>query len=143
MCFQVPAVSGECVLRVEGLEPNQKYMFAVAAYNSQGKLLGNSIGETTFPLLASMPTSLLSTWAHLAQVQYTCVQHLTTLLTCWDNVLFLEKARSWLKLFLKLCPQMAFQTEQYDVAKRACRELWSHYTFSDLHSTRDRLATTG
>ncbi|XP_053187065.1 cilia- and flagella-associated protein 54-like [Scomber japonicus] len=101
----VPAVSGECVLRVEGLEPNQKYMFAVAAYNSQGKLLGNSIGETTFPLLASMPTSLLSTWAHLAQ--------------------------------------MAFQTEQYDVAKRACRELWSHYTFSDLHSTRDRLATTG
>ncbi|CAK6953846.1 cilia- and flagella-associated protein 54-like [Scomber scombrus] len=101
----VPAVSGECVLRVEGLEPNQKYMFAVAAYNSQGKLLGNSIGETTFPLLASMPTSLLSTWAHLAQ--------------------------------------MAFQTEQYDVAKRACRELWSHYTFSDPHSTRDRLATTG
>eukprot|EP00064_Thunnus_orientalis_P016483 superscaffoldBa00003282_g16549 len=101
----VPAVSGECVLRVEGLEPNQKYVFAVAAYNSQGKLLGNSAGGTTLPLLASMPTPLLSTWAHLAQV--------------------------------------AFQTEQYDVAKRACRELWSHYTFSDPHSSHDRLATTG
>lgn len=45
--------------------------------------------------------------------------------------------------FFWLSPQVAFQTEQYDVAKRACRELWSHYTFSDPHSTCDRLATTG
>lgn len=74
VCFQVPAVSGECVLSVEGLVPNQKYVFAVAAYNSQGKLLGNTIGRTTFPLLASMPLPLLSTWAHLAQVHYTLVQ---------------------------------------------------------------------
>ncbi|XP_041808606.1 cilia- and flagella-associated protein 54-like [Chelmon rostratus] len=103
----VPAVSGECVLRVEGLELNQKYVFAVAAYNSQGKLLGNTIGGTTFPLLASMPVPLLSTWAHLAQV--------------------------------------AFQTKQYAIAKRACRELWSHYTYPNpgSHSTQDRLATTG
>lgn len=56
------------MLTVEGLEPNQKYVFAVAAYNSQGKLLGNTIGATTFPLLASLPVPLLSTWAHLAQV---------------------------------------------------------------------------
>ncbi|KAI3373646.1 hypothetical protein L3Q82_022233 [Scortum barcoo] len=103
----VPAVSGGCILRVEGLEPNQKYVFAVAAYNSQGKLLGNTIGGTTFPLLASMPVPLLSTWAHLAQV--------------------------------------AFQAEQYAIAKRACRELWSHFTYPDAapHSTQDRLATTG
>ncbi|XP_034463390.1 cilia- and flagella-associated protein 54-like [Hippoglossus hippoglossus] len=102
----VPAVSGECVLRVEGLVPNQKYIFAVAAYNSQGKLLGNSIGRTTFPLLASMPVPLLSTWAHLAQV--------------------------------------AFQTEQYTIAKRACRELWSHFTLPDpgSHSSHDSLDTT-
>ncbi|XP_034539939.1 cilia- and flagella-associated protein 54-like isoform X4 [Notolabrus celidotus] len=103
----VPAVSDECVLRVEGLVPNQKYVFAVAAYNSQGKLLGNTIGAATFPLLASMPVPLLSTWAHLAQV--------------------------------------AFQTEQYAIAKRACRVLWSHFTSLDSgsHSTQDRLATTG
>ncbi|GLD46802.1 cilia- and flagella-associated protein 54 isoform X4 [Lates japonicus] len=63
----VPAVSGECELSVEGLVPNQKYVFAVAAYNSHGKLLGNTIGRTTFPLQASMPLPLLSTWAHLAQ----------------------------------------------------------------------------
>ncbi|XP_029304212.1 cilia- and flagella-associated protein 54 [Cottoperca gobio] len=102
----VPAVYGECVLSVEGLEPNQKYVFAVAAYNSQGKLLGNTIGGSTFPLLASLPLPLLSTWAHLAQV--------------------------------------AFQTEQYAVAKRACRELWTHYTYPDpgSHSTQNRLANT-
>ncbi|XP_018547690.1 cilia- and flagella-associated protein 54 isoform X2 [Lates calcarifer] len=101
----VPAVSGECVLSVEGLVPNQKYVFAVAAYNSQGKLLGNTIGRTTFPLLASMPLPLLSTWAHLAQV--------------------------------------AFQTGQYTLAKRACNELWSHYTIPDpgSQSIQDRLAT--
>lgn len=62
------------MLKAEGLEPNQKYVFAVAAYDSQGKLLGDTIGETTFPLLASMPVSLLSTWAHLAQVHYTLVK---------------------------------------------------------------------
>ena len=86
LCFQVPVVSGECVLNVEGLEPNQKYVFAVAAYNSQAKLLGNTIGGSTFPLLASLPVPLLSAWAHLAQV---LVCHLNTrTLThtspCWD-----------------------------------------------------------
>ncbi|XP_065819323.1 cilia- and flagella-associated protein 54 isoform X4 [Labrus bergylta] len=103
----IPAVSGECVLKVEGLEPNQKYVFAVAAYNRQGKLLGNTIGATTFPLMASMPIPLLSSLAHLAQV--------------------------------------AFQTEQYAIAKRACMELWSHFTYLDpeSHSSQDRLAATG
>ncbi|KAM3869188.1 cilia- and flagella-associated protein 54 [Diretmus argenteus] len=103
----VPAVSGQCELRVEGLEPNQKYVFAVAAYNSQGKLVGNTIGETTCPLLASMPLPLLTAWAHLAQA--------------------------------------AFQTKQYAVAKRACGELWSHYTFPKpaSHSRQHSLALTG
>ncbi|KAM4620352.1 cilia- and flagella-associated protein 54 [Polymixia lowei] len=66
----VPAVPGQCELRVEGLETNQKYVFAVAAYNSQGKLVGNTIGETTRPVLASMPLPLLTTWALLAQVAF-------------------------------------------------------------------------
>lgn len=69
ICLKVPAASGDCQLRVEGLEPNQKYVFAVAAYNSQGKLLGNTIGVTTMPLLACMALPLLTTWAHLAQVE--------------------------------------------------------------------------
>ncbi|XP_069567775.1 cilia- and flagella-associated protein 54 [Brachyistius frenatus] len=102
----VPAVSGECVLTVDRLQPNQTYVFAVAAYNRHGMLLGNTIGETTFPLLASMPLPLLSTWAHLAQV--------------------------------------AFQTQQYDVAQRACRVLWSHFTLPDRksNSSQGRLANT-
>ncbi|XP_041865069.1 cilia- and flagella-associated protein 54-like isoform X4 [Melanotaenia boesemani] len=102
----VPAFSGECVLKVEGLQPNQKYVFAVAAYNSLGKLLGNTVGGTTLPLLASMPVPVLSTWAHLAQV--------------------------------------AFQTEQYVLAKRACRELWSHYTdpYSGSDTIQDSFAST-
>lgn len=62
------------MLRVDGLEPNQKYVFAVAAYNSQGQLLGNSIGRKTSPLLASMPLPLLSSWAQLSQVCYTLVK---------------------------------------------------------------------
>ncbi|XP_076025253.1 cilia- and flagella-associated protein 54 [Genypterus blacodes] len=102
----IPRGSGQCVLRVEGLEPNHKYMFAVAAYDSEGKLLGNAIGDSTIPLLASAPLPLLSTWAHLSQV--------------------------------------AFQTEQYAVAKRACGELWSHFTFSrsGAYSGQDGLART-
>ncbi|XP_035384159.1 cilia- and flagella-associated protein 54 isoform X3 [Electrophorus electricus] len=81
---------GVCLLCVSGLEPNQKYLFAVAAYDAQGNLLGNTIGDTTRPLLASLPLPLLTTWAHLAQV--------------------------------------AYQTGQYAVAKKACSELWSHFT---------------
>ncbi|XP_047236025.1 cilia- and flagella-associated protein 54-like isoform X5 [Girardinichthys multiradiatus] len=103
----VPVVSGECLLMVEGLQSNQKYVFAVAAYDSQGKLLGNAIGDTTLPVLACMPAPLLSTWAHLAQV--------------------------------------AFQTEQYAIAKRACNKLWSHYTDPQRlsNSKHNRFASTG
>lgn len=64
-------VSGECFLMVKGLQSNQKYVFAVAAYDSQGKLLGDAIGDTTLPIIACMPVPLLCTWAYLAQVNYT------------------------------------------------------------------------
>ncbi|TNM84887.1 hypothetical protein fugu_009065 [Takifugu bimaculatus] len=104
--MQVPAVPGECLLKIEGLEPNQKYVFAVAVYNTQGNMLGSSVGAKTLPILASMPIPLVSTWVHMAQV--------------------------------------AYQTEQFALAKRACRTLWSHFTFPDNGSQRnqDRLATT-
>ncbi|XP_061904625.1 cilia- and flagella-associated protein 54-like isoform X2 [Entelurus aequoreus] len=84
----IPAVSGEWELKVEGLEPNQKYVFALAAYNSQGKLLGNNIGGTSVPLMASMPQSLLSTWAHLAQVAFHTKQYTIAKSACkelWDH----------------------------------------------------------
>ncbi|XP_007232340.4 cilia- and flagella-associated protein 54 isoform X1 [Astyanax mexicanus] len=83
---------GERLFCVSGLEPNQKYIFAVAAYDAQGNIVGKTIGEATRPLLAYLPLPLLTTWAHLAQV--------------------------------------AYQTGQYAVAKKACSELWSHFTMS-------------
>ncbi|XP_026065483.1 cilia- and flagella-associated protein 54 isoform X3 [Carassius auratus] len=84
-----PARGGH-LFHVDGLEPDKKYIFAVAAFNAKGKLVGGAIGETTRPLLASLPLPLLTTWAHIAQV--------------------------------------AYQTGLYSLAKRACNELWSHFT---------------
>ncbi|XP_066561432.1 cilia- and flagella-associated protein 54 isoform X1 [Amia ocellicauda] len=66
---EVPAM-GECVLQVTGLEPNEKYIFAVAAYDANGAVIGDAIGESTRPLLASAPLPLLTAWAHLAQAAY-------------------------------------------------------------------------
>ncbi|KAF6725713.1 Cilia- and flagella-associated protein 54 [Oryzias melastigma] len=74
--------SGGCVMRVEGLQPNQKYVFAVAAYDSEGRLLGNSIGQTTVPLLASVPVQLLATWAHLAQAAFQTNQYAAAKRAC-------------------------------------------------------------
>ncbi|XP_031438460.2 cilia- and flagella-associated protein 54 [Clupea harengus] len=85
----IPA-KGERLFRIEGLEHNQKYIFAVAAYDAQGKMVGQSIGDSTKPILASAPLSLLMTWSHLAQA--------------------------------------AYQTGQQAVAKRACAQLWGHFT---------------
>ncbi|KAM9468321.1 cilia- and flagella-associated protein 54-like [Clarias gariepinus] len=81
---------GERLFCISGLEPNQKYVFAVAAYDAQSNLIGSSIGDTTRPVLVSLPLPLLTAWAHLAQV--------------------------------------AYQTGQYASAKKACNEIWSHFT---------------
>ncbi|XP_035999007.1 LOW QUALITY PROTEIN: cilia- and flagella-associated protein 54 [Fundulus heteroclitus] len=78
----VPVVSGECLLRAEGLQPNQKYVFAVAAYDGQGTLVGDTIGDTTLPVLACMPAPLLSSWAHLAQVAFQTEQHAVATRAC-------------------------------------------------------------
>ncbi|KAK3544197.1 hypothetical protein QTP86_008341 [Hemibagrus guttatus] len=90
---QIPS-RGEHLFCISGLEPNQKYIFAVAAYDAQGNLIGGSIGDTTRPVLASLPLPLLTAWAHLAQV--------------------------------------AYQTGQYALAKKACSEIWSHFTLPSV-----------
>ena len=63
---EIPAF--RCELKVNCLTPNEKYMFAVAAYTSEGKLVGDTVGESTRPLLASHPMPILMTWAYLCQV---------------------------------------------------------------------------
>ncbi|XP_035258138.1 cilia- and flagella-associated protein 54 isoform X1 [Anguilla anguilla] len=85
---EVPAPGG-CVLRVEGLEPNRKYVFAVAAYDAQGKLVGGSVGESTAPLLASLPLPLPTAWAHLAQAAYRTGHYVLAKKACgklWDYI---------------------------------------------------------
>ncbi|XP_062373452.1 cilia- and flagella-associated protein 54 [Sardina pilchardus] len=77
----VPA-KGERLFRIEGLQHNQKYIFAVAAYDAQAKMVGQSIGESTKPILASAPLSMLMVWAHLAQVAYQTGQQALVKKTC-------------------------------------------------------------
>lgn len=57
-------------MEVEDLEPNQSYIFAVAAYDSDGNLISDSIGETTKPILAYPPLSAAAVRAYLIQVEY-------------------------------------------------------------------------
>nr|XP_034983014.1 cilia- and flagella-associated protein 54 isoform X5 [Zootoca vivipara] len=56
-----------CILGVEDLEPNQSYIFAVAAYDSDGNLISDSIGETTKPILAYPPLPAAAVRAYLIQ----------------------------------------------------------------------------
>ncbi|XP_057281110.1 cilia- and flagella-associated protein 54 isoform X1 [Pezoporus wallicus] len=66
---QIPA-DGKSLLEIQGLEPNEKYIFAVAAYSSDGKLIGDAIGEMTKPILAYQPLSVTTVRAYLTQVAY-------------------------------------------------------------------------
>ncbi|XP_064604908.1 cilia- and flagella-associated protein 54-like isoform X2 [Liolophura sinensis] len=65
---QVPAF--DCEICASGLLPNERYVFALAAYTDKGKLIGDSIGEMCRPVLASHPLPVLMTWAFLSQVAY-------------------------------------------------------------------------
>ncbi|KAK6177089.1 hypothetical protein SNE40_015265 [Patella caerulea] len=64
---QVPAVHTE--MHVSGLIPNERYVFAVAAYDVEGNIIG-SVGNTSKPILASHPLPVLMTWAFLVQISY-------------------------------------------------------------------------
>ncbi|KAI4576547.1 hypothetical protein MJT46_002382 [Ovis ammon polii x Ovis aries] len=66
---KIPA-DGKSVFEVKGLETNEKYVFAVAAYCSSGKLIGDAIGETTKPILVYPPLSAVTTRMLLTQVAY-------------------------------------------------------------------------
>lgn len=59
---------GACTLAVGGLQPNQDYVFAVAAYSSHGKLLGKGIGQTSVVFRTTFDLPLLMAWAYCCQV---------------------------------------------------------------------------
>lgn len=54
---------------MKGLETNEKYVFAIAAYSSNGELVGNAVGETTKPILIYPPLSAVTARMFLTQVQ--------------------------------------------------------------------------
>lgn len=56
------------MVNISGLTPDEKYVFAVAAYDSNGKLIANSIGDSTEPMLASNTLSILMSYTYLCQV---------------------------------------------------------------------------
>ena len=61
-------VNGSCVLEVRGLQPNQEYVFAVAALTRGGGVVGRGIGHTGPPLPAAHPFPALTGWSYLCQV---------------------------------------------------------------------------
>ncbi|KAM9230051.1 cilia- and flagella-associated protein 54 [Dugong dugon] len=65
----IPA-DGQSIFEVKGLETNEKYIFAIAAYSSNGKLIGDAVGETTKPILVYPPLSALTARTFLTQVAY-------------------------------------------------------------------------
>ena len=67
--IETPATS-VCEFTVSGLEPDRLYMFALAAYTIDGRVVGGTIGESTPPILAAHPPSLLMLYTYLVQVRY-------------------------------------------------------------------------
>ncbi|XP_052609079.1 cilia- and flagella-associated protein 54 isoform X1 [Peromyscus californicus insignis] len=65
----IPA-DGRSTFEIKGLETNEKYIFAIAAYSANGKLIGDAVGETTKPILIYPPLSAVTARMYLTQVAY-------------------------------------------------------------------------
>nr|XP_051701750.1 cilia- and flagella-associated protein 54 isoform X4 [Oryctolagus cuniculus] len=100
----IPA-DGRSIFEVKGLETNEKYIFAVAAYSSNGKLVGDAIGETTKPILVYPPLSAVTARMFLTQLS-------------------LMKYESFLLLLV------AYQVGNYDLAKRVFSPVWDFFVAS-------------
>ncbi|XP_074082731.1 cilia- and flagella-associated protein 54 isoform X3 [Macrotis lagotis] len=77
-CGEPVPANDKTVLEVVGLEPNEKYLFAVAAYGSDGELIGKSVGESTKPILIYTPLSTVTTRLYLTEVAYQVGKHSLT-----------------------------------------------------------------
>ena len=62
-------------MKISGLDPDLKYVFSLAIYDQQGHLLGESVSESTEPILAAHPISLLFVRSLLSQVSYEIKQY--------------------------------------------------------------------
>jgi hypothetical protein len=55
-------------VKISGLDPDLKYIFSLAMYDINGQLIGESVSESTEPILAANPISLLFIRCLLSQV---------------------------------------------------------------------------
>ena len=60
--------TGNCILKLWNLIPDERYVVALAAYTKDGKIIGGAIGETASPIPASHPLPLMTAWAYVSQV---------------------------------------------------------------------------
>eukprot|EP00879_Flechtneria_rotunda_P025042 GHRR01026578.1.p1 GENE.GHRR01026578.1~~GHRR01026578.1.p1 ORF type:complete len:516 (+),score=184.34 GHRR01026578.1:750-2297(+) len=60
---------------IEGLQSNETYTFAVAAYDDEGQLVGE-LGVQSPPVLMALPLPLYSCWAHIL-LTAACLRHWT------------------------------------------------------------------
>jgi hypothetical protein len=65
--IQIPA-SFIKPIKISGLDPDLKYVFSLALYDINGQLIGESVSESTEPILAAHPISLLFIRCLLSQV---------------------------------------------------------------------------
>ncbi|CAM2697277.1 unnamed protein product [Rotaria socialis] len=62
-------------LKISGLDPDLKYVFSLAIYDANGQLIGDSVSESTEPILAAHPISLLFIRCLLSQLSYEIKQY--------------------------------------------------------------------
>ncbi|KAJ3091392.1 hypothetical protein HK102_000715 [Quaeritorhiza haematococci] len=62
------ATSSEIIIR--GLEPNNRYFFAVGAFNEDQQMISDCIGDTSFPILACFPIPLDLCWGHISIIAH-------------------------------------------------------------------------
>ncbi|XP_044535095.1 cilia- and flagella-associated protein 54 [Gracilinanus agilis] len=69
-CGEPVPANDKTILEVVGLEPNEKYIFALAGYCSAGTLVGQGIGETSKPVLIYMPLSTITMRLHMTEIAF-------------------------------------------------------------------------
>ncbi|KAI9324120.1 hypothetical protein DFJ73DRAFT_802668 [Zopfochytrium polystomum] len=54
-------------IQVTGLEPNQRYTFALAAFDSEGRMIGPGIGNTSCGVTTMLPLPIVLCWAYISR----------------------------------------------------------------------------
>ena len=68
-CFDKGETGVHVTLKVKGLQANESYVFAIAAYGQRGELIGGSIGTMGRPIVACYRLSMLTLWGYCCQVR--------------------------------------------------------------------------